>query len=132
MEIDTRPLILLGGIYHLGFAVFHLGFWKMFGWPKTLSPAGHTNEAITQVMNLALVVVFAGVGVLSLVYPAELLGTPLGRGMCLLISAFWALRAAAQLWFFSLRSAASLVLTVIFIGGSVSYGFALLPGLSAT
>lgn len=130
MEIDTRPLILLGGIYHLGFAVFHLGFWRMFGWPRSLRPAGDLNVAVTQVMNLALVVVFTGVGLVSLLYPSELITTPLGRAVCMMIAAFWTVRAIAQPLFFKLQNPATLVLTIVFIGGAVSYGFALLPGAS--
>lgn len=27
-----KTLIYIGGIYHVGFAIFHLLFWRLFDW----------------------------------------------------------------------------------------------------
>jgi len=31
-----KTIIFLCGIYSLGFAIFHIGFWKLFHWEKEL------------------------------------------------------------------------------------------------
>ena len=105
--------------------MFHLGFWRLFGWPRTLEGTTRANRAILQIANLQLVWVFAAVGLLCLLYPAELATTPLGRavlgGMC----AFWLIRLAAQFIWLRLHHRLVHTLSVLFACGVLLFAWPL-------
>src|SRR5690606_29998463 len=75
-DVEPGTLLLACAIHSFGFALFHLGFWGLFGWPRTLAGTTRANRAILQIANLQLVWVFTAVGLLCLLYPAELATTP--------------------------------------------------------
>lgn len=83
-----ESLIIAVGIYNLFFAVFHLLFWRIFDWKIDLASLAFLNRAIMQVSNLCLAFVFIIFGVLSLLYPGQLVETELGSTLTGLISAF--------------------------------------------
>ena len=55
-------LVMICGVYNTGFAVFHILFWRVFGWPATIRSTGHVNSAITQTLNLMLIYCFSFYG----------------------------------------------------------------------
>ena len=119
--MESGSAILLGGIFSLGFAVFHLFFWKLFMWKKDLASLTPLNRSIMQVLNICLTLVFLIFAYISLFHVEELLSTPLGRTLLALISAFWFLRAIQQIVFFGLRSLLSWGFLVVFLLGSGLY-----------
>ena len=44
--MSTRPLLLLCALHSLAFAAFHLGFWRLFDWPRSLAGTTRANRAI--------------------------------------------------------------------------------------
>ncbi len=54
----NQTLILMAGFADIGFAIFHMFFWKLFGWPDRLKVSGALNSAITQTLNIMLTLVF--------------------------------------------------------------------------
>jgi hypothetical protein len=121
-NIMSETLLLLGGIYNLLFAVFHLLFWRIFNWKEDLASLTSLNRAIMQVLNLCLTFVFVIFGVVSLLYPAQMVGTELGRALTVMIAFFWFLRAVEQVIFFKLKNWVSWTFLLVFIGGGVLYG----------
>lgn len=65
-----------GGVMHIGWAVFHFFFPRIFKWQTALEPLDSLNRSIMQVLNLCLTFYFAVAAYLTLVYSSELLGTP--------------------------------------------------------
>jgi len=114
-------MILLGGAFHVALAIFHLLFWRLFDWQRDLAKLRFVNRQVMQILNLCLTFVFAAVAWLSFAHPAELLTTPLGRTLLLLIAAFWLLRAAYQVIFFGLRNAVSATFLIAALAGSALY-----------
>lgn len=114
-------LIQAGGVYCLGFVVFHLLFWRIFSWREDLRSLSFLNRAIMQVLNLSLTFVFAIFGYVSLAHTRELLETPLGRSLLALIALFWLWRAIQQPLFFGLRHRGSVAFLLLFLLGSVLY-----------
>ena len=53
--MSTATLLVLCAIHSIGFALFHLGFWRLFGWPRTLQATTLPNRAIVQIANVQLV-----------------------------------------------------------------------------
>lgn len=110
-------LAALSGAFDVGFALFHLLFWRIFDWHRTILPSGALNSAITQTLNVMLTYCFVLYGgwllwaVAAGTRPDPML---LGAG-----AGFWLLRAVLQPMLFGLRRTASVTITVIFGLGTV-------------
>ena len=117
----NESLILFGGLFHLGFAVFHLFFWRLFKWRKDLSSLNFINRAVMQILNLCLIFVFLAAGLISIFYAHDLVITSLGKIIIISISAFWFIRLIEQVIFFGLRKKLSVVLSVLFALGCIVY-----------
>ncbi len=117
----TEVIILIGGIYNLAFAIFHLFFWRLFQWKKDLSKLTFINRSVMQILNLCLTFVFLLMAYISFFYVSELRATDLGKTLLIGFSLFWLLRMIEQVIFFGIRNSISIVLTVIFLLGSVIY-----------
>jgi len=115
-------LIKAGGVFSICFVIFHLLFWKIFNWSEDLQSLSFLNRAIMQVINLSLTFVFAIFAYLSLAHSEELLQSPLGHSLLVLIALFWLLRAVEQVVFFKLKHWGSVVFLVVFLSGSLLYG----------
>jgi hypothetical protein len=114
-------IVVIGGIYNIGFAVFHLLFWKLFRWREDLASLTSLNRAVMQILNLCLTFAFVLFAFVSLFHSVEMVSTALGRSLLLLIAIFWFLRAVEQIVFFGLRRVVSVVLFLIFIAGFALY-----------
>ncbi|MEZ0472319.1 hypothetical protein [Luteimonas salinilitoris] len=119
--MSNERLILLCGLHSLGFALFHLAFWKLFDWKHELRKVGLPTRAITQILNLRLVYVFAGIAAICFLFPAELYGTPLGRALLLFMALFWAGRTIEQFVFLRVNRPMVHVLTGLFVLGAVLF-----------
>ena len=124
--MTSGTVLLLCALHSFGFALFHLGFWKLFGWPRTLRDTTLPNRAIVQIANVQLVWVFACVGVACLRYPAELTGTPLGRALLVGMSLFWLIRLAGQFVWLRIDHRMVHALSALFALGAVLFALPLL------
>jgi hypothetical protein len=114
-------LTYTAGLYDVGFAVFHMFFWHLFRWPKSLEASGNVNTAITQTLNVMLTYVFV-VYAIALISPVQA-----DADHRLLLSAgaaFWVIRAAVQVILFRIRRSISVALTALFALGALLHGLA--------
>ncbi|RQS31077.1 hypothetical protein DIE03_14755 [Burkholderia sp. Bp8992] len=102
----------LSAVYDLGFALFHLTFWRWFRWPESLEKSGRLNQGITQTLNVMLSYVFV-VYAVSLVSAAVQIQRPLA----LAGSGFWLLRAVVQPVLFA-RTRLSWIMVAVFALGA--------------
>ena len=112
-----------GGVYHIALAVYHLLFWRLFNWQDEFSKLSAFNEAIIRALNLSLTFALVIFGYLSLAHTHELLATPLGRALLMLIALFWLARAMQQLLFFQHRDWDSRLFFGLFLLGTALYAF---------
>lgn len=117
-----EAMIRAGGIYCFSFAVFHLLFWWLFDWKNDLRSLSFLNRAIMQVLNLSLTFAFVIFGYIALAHTTELLETPLGRSLLVLVALFWLARAIEQVVFFRLEHWGSVAFLVVFLTGALLYG----------
>ena len=116
MQHNELSLLLAGiaGAYNICFAFFHLLFWRIFRWPRTILPSGTVNVAITQTLNIMLTYCFV-------LYGGWLIWAALSevRSPPLLVagSGFWLLRTALQPALFGMQAGVSVMITVIFVIG---------------
>jgi len=117
--MDTAGLLVrLGGVHSLGFAAFHLAFWKLFDWKRDLARNSPANRAIMQILNLRLVYVFLGMGALGLAFGGELAATPLGRALLGFIALFWVGRTVEQFVFLRIHDWRVHLLSALFVLGA--------------
>jgi hypothetical protein len=124
MPQEAAPWILAAGVFNLALAAFHLSFWRLFNWPRSLAESGALNRSVTQILNLAITYLFLLCAAVCFVFPKELADTSLGRFWLLAMAGFWLARAVVQPVFFGLRHAFSLALFGVFIVGAVLHGVA--------
>ncbi|MGO1071821.1 hypothetical protein [Lysobacter sp. CA199] len=113
--------IYLAGLHSLAFAFFHMAFWKLFGWGRTLQNATVADRAIVQILNLRLIYVFLGIGALCFAFTEELHGTALGRTVLAGMSLFWVGRTIEQFVFLRINRPMVHVLTALFVLGAVIF-----------
>ncbi|WP_313253756.1 hypothetical protein [Stenotrophomonas acidaminiphila] len=117
--MDTAELLVrLGGVHSLGFAAFHLAFWKLFDWKRDLARNSTANRAIMQILNLRLVYVFLGMGALALAFGRELPATPLGRALLGFMALFWVGRMLEQFVFLRIHDCRVHLLSALFALGA--------------
>ena len=117
--MDT--LIKAGGFFNIGLVLFHLSFWRLFNWNEDLKNLSFLNSAVMQVLNISITVVFVIFCYISLVHTEELLTTPLGHSLLVLMALFWLARSIQQILFFKLQHPLSLVFLLVFMAGFVLY-----------
>ncbi len=120
-------LVQLCGIHSFAFAAFHLAFWKLFDWKRDLQKASVATRAVTQILNLRLIYLFLGIGVLCFAFTRELHATPLGRALLVFMSLFWVGRTIEQFVFLRINTPLVHVLTALFVLGTILFALPLLP-----
>jgi hypothetical protein len=91
----ARAALFAVGIYHLGFALFHLGFWKLLRWKEELARLGHVNRDVMQILNICLAYLFFAFAAIAFVFPEVM-----GPQWLVVLAGFWLVRAVLQLVFF--------------------------------
>jgi hypothetical protein len=121
MNTLNDMIIIASGIFSLAFAIFHLMFWRLFHWKKALAALKPVNRSIMQVMNLCLIFLFLMMAYISFFHGDELTHTNLGKAILSLFSFFWLLRMLEQIMFFGVKTGLSIILTLLFLLGSILY-----------
>lgn len=122
--MNPHTLIVLCGLHSLAFALFHLAFWRLFDWPRSLQSTTLANRAIIQILNLRLIWVLLAVGAALLAWPGEIAGTRLGQALLAFMCVFWIGRTIEQAVFLRVNHAGVHVLTGLFVLGAVLFGVA--------
>ena len=122
----AETIILIGGIFNLGFAIFHLMFWQLFHWKEDLASLTLINRSVMQILNLCLIFVFLVIAYVSIFFSSALISTSLGKSLLIAFSLFWFLRMIEQIIFFGVKNKVSLVLTMVFFVGSIIYALPVL------
>ena len=113
--------LFAGGIFNLGFTVFHLFFWKLFDWKRDLASLTPVNRSVMQILNLCLTFMIFVMAYVSLLLPQEMLTTDLGSMLLIAFALFWFLRMLEQIFVFEVKGRLSLIFTLIFLLGSIFY-----------
>ena len=117
-----ETLIQVGGLYNIILVIFHLFFWHIFNWGQDLRSVSSLNRSIMPVVNLSLIFVFIIFAYISLVHSTELLTSPLGNSLLIMIALFWLARSLLQIIFFKLDHWLSFAFLCYFLAGAALYG----------
>ncbi|HAH53958.1 MAG TPA: hypothetical protein DCM02_01390 [Flavobacterium sp.] len=122
--MDT--ILILCGLYNLGFALFHMLFWKLFRWDEDLKKISFVNSRIMQILNIQIIFYFVFVAVLCFIFPSEIVSTTLGKYFLAGTSLFWLIRTFQQFIFFKTNNLKINILTVLFITGTILFALPIL------
>lgn len=114
-------LIYIGGIYSLAFAIFHIGFWKMFKWNSELKKLSFANKGIMQILNIQIIFYCFFIAFICFVFPTDLLTTKLGNTILVATSLFWFIRTIQQFIFLRANHYKIHILTIIFLAGAIIF-----------
>ncbi len=121
MEQTARALVFYGGFLWLGFAVFHMSFWKVFDWKNELAMLMPVNRMIMQAADVCMIYQFIVFAYISFAYAQVLVSQSIGHVVLLTWLGFWILRAGLQFLLGSAKSMASNVTAVVCIIMMVYY-----------
>lgn len=116
--MDDRLLLAFCAVHSFALAAFHLGFWKLFGWPHAYAGTSLANRVVPQILNLRLIYVFLCIGGVCLAFPRELADTALGHAILLGMSGFWIGRLIEQFVFLPVNHAGVHALSGVFALGA--------------
>jgi hypothetical protein len=114
-----KTLIIIGGIYCLAFAIFHLAFWRLFDWKNELPKLNSINRGVLQVLNLRLTYVFFVIAFFCFFLTDELLNTILGKFVLGAISLFAVMRAIEQLIFWKVEKIGIAFFVIFLVGAGI-------------
>lgn len=97
MEIHFKII----GILLLVLGVIHAFFPKYFNWKTELAPLSIINRQMMVVHTFFIGLTVFLMGLLCLLYSAELIQTPFGRVICFGLGLFWFIRLIFQLFVYS-------------------------------
>ena len=116
-----KTLIYVCGLYSLAFALFHIGFWKMFKWKSELKKLSFANKGIMQILNVQITYYFIFVAFVCFIFPNELLTTKIGNFFLAGTSLFWLIRTIQQFIFLQANNYKIHILTFIFLVGAILF-----------
>ena len=93
-------LLLVAGLAHFAIGSANVVAVRKFGYPEALAPTPRFIRQIFWMQNVFLVLILTGIGSLCLGFATELRTSAMGRSISGFLSLFWALRAAAQLFYY--------------------------------
>lgn len=95
------PHLHILGIVFIGLSFLHLGFPRYFDWKVDLAQVNLINRQMMQVHTAFIALIVFLFGVLCLSSAAEIVSTPLGKRIALLLAAFWTVRLLVQFFWYS-------------------------------
>jgi hypothetical protein len=104
MENISLICIYCGGVLSIFMGIFHTQFSRLFKWKREFEKVSDTNRKIIYTVNIALLLLFFGIAVVSLFYAKELsLCSGISFGINLMIAVFWLWRTVWQIFYFKMK-----------------------------
>jgi hypothetical protein len=119
-------MIIIGGIYCLGFALFHALFPRIFKWHDELGTLTPINKGIVYILNNRLAYFFIFVAAACFLFTEELATTRFGNYFLIGISLFWLGRTIEQFIYLKVDHPMVQLLTYIFILGTILFAIPVL------
>ena len=113
-----ETLVVIGGVVCIGWALFHIMFWKIFDWKNSLRPLSHQQRSIMYTTNVMMVYILLVIAYISIVQRVVLTTSSLGIAVLCGVGVFWLVRAVLQA-FFGFREKESVRRSIIIITACV-------------
>ena len=91
----------IAGVILIILGIMHIAFPRRFNWKDELQPLSLINRQMMMVHTFFIALTVFMMGILSLVYSAELLTNPFGKVISLGLAVFWFIRLVFQFFVYS-------------------------------
>jgi hypothetical protein len=122
--------VLIGGVYDLAMAWFHLWMWERMGLRRDLKFAMPLTRLLAQFLNWGMAFFLAWFGLICLLYAHDLLATGLGHALLAGQAIFWVGRTVGQLVYFGWRSKTRTGWLVLFAFGACTFAIPAIDALT--
>lgn len=119
--MNKELIIYLCGLHSLGFAIFHMFFWRLFKWNTDLQKISKPNRGIIQIANLRLIYVFLFTSFICFFFTQYLYTTRIGKAFLIGGSLFWMGRTIEQFVFLKINHLLIHLLTLLFVLGAILF-----------
>ncbi len=122
MRNFTRVSLFVAGVIGVLFTVVHgLMSYSLASNPNLISPDPLGIQGLWQTFNSATLWTVAAMAYLSFRYPAELVGTSVGRSLLIVFGVFYLIRIASEFVFLGYSGTGSLVMIVLCLIPALCY-----------
>ncbi len=118
-KMYLKVLIIIGGIYHLSWAVFHIFWPKVFNWKQALANLDFINRSLMHIQSIFLLLMFFIFSFISIFHVNEMISTSLGLTLIASFSLFWLIRIIVQIKFFGYKDKISVFFLILFLFGFI-------------
>lgn len=113
MEKKHLRILQASGLVNVFFLVFHVLFYGIFGWEKSLACLSRFDWAIFMTYHAIVILAIGAMAVICLFYARYLLQTALGKPVLVFFALFYIVRIAAEFLFFGYSGASSVYVIVM-------------------
>ncbi len=120
-----KILLIVAGIIHLGIITAGITMTRVLDWRTNLACLSGLTRHVIWTHGAFVLMTIIAFGAVSLAFPSELAsGTPLARGVCAFIAAFWGIRLLIQFFLFDARPyLTSRVLAIGYHGLTLAFAY---------
>lgn len=98
-------ILVAGGIYHLGWAIFDSAWPKLWDWKRRLSQLDDFNRGLLYILSRLLVLLYLYIATLPFFFQDELLNSIIGKTILIFMVIYWSFRALMQIQFYGFSRA---------------------------
>ncbi|HLO13515.1 MAG TPA: hypothetical protein VK206_01710, partial [Anaerolineales bacterium] len=104
-RINMNLILVAGGIYHIGWAIFDSAWPKLWDWKRRLSQLDDFNRGLLYILSRLLVLLYLYIATLSFFFQDELLNSMIGKTVLIFMVIYWTFRAFMQIQFYGFSRA---------------------------
>lgn len=117
--MNPKIFVIVGGVFNLSWAIFHVYFPKFFKWDKALKKIDPINRAVMHIQSIFLLITFLIFSSAAFLFTDELISTNLGKYLIASFGIFWFIRSLVNIYFFGIKDKKADFFLLIFIFGFV-------------
>ena len=117
--MEPKIFVLIGGIFNLSWAIFHIFFPKFFKWDKALKNVDYINRSVMHIQSIFLLITFLIFSFSAFIFTNELISTNLGKFLIASFGLFWFIRSIVNVYFFGIKNKKANFFLIIFLFGFI-------------
>ncbi len=123
MRNTTNIFLISSGIMNSLFLIFHLMFYHLFEWEKTLSCLNGSDSGIMLTFNLICILFLVMMTFFPFLFRKDLLETRMGKSLLIVFAMFYSIRIVCEFLFFGFSGFKSIVIIALCLIPIICYLF---------
>jgi len=109
IKMEAKTLLIIGGFYHIGWALFDATWPWLFQWKQQLKNTDDINKVLPYITSRLLIIVYLAISFISFFHIDELQNSRIGKTFCIFVSLYWISRAVMQIQYFGFSRANQMI-----------------------